>query len=136
MIVVLLVWTIFFVLLDELVMGTVQRRIGPLAIGFYGILSAIINGLNLAIAQLKLPKYHFNFGFKWFPVIFFSMSIFGFSINYPFFFMDNSLSILIFGFVSFFGVIFLIMSAMSGMSKYNMLGAMRLISQLLSYELV
>jgi NADH:ubiquinone oxidoreductase subunit H len=57
-------------------------------------------------------------------------------MNYPFFFYDNSFSLLIFGFVSLFGVIFLILSAMAGISKYNMIGAMRLISQLLSYELV
>jgi len=57
-------------------------------------------------------------------------------MNYPFFFFDNSFSLLVFGFVSFFGVIFLILSAYSGLSKYNILGAMRLISQLLSYELV
>ncbi len=117
-------------------MGTLQRRIGPIAIGFYGLLSSIINGLNLAVAQLRLPKHHFNFGYKWLPVCFFSFSIFGLSLNYPYFFTDNSFSLLVFGFVSFFGVIFLILSAMSGMSKYNMLGAMRLISQLLSYELV
>ena len=53
-----------------------------------------------------------------------------------YFFFDSSLSLLVFGFISFFGIIFLILSAFSGLSKYSMLGCFRLISQLLSYELV
>ncbi len=136
MIIVIFLWTVFFVLLDEVVMGTVQRRIGPLVIGFYGLLSSIINGINLMIAQFRIPKVHFNLGFNFFPIIFFSFSIFCFSMNYPFFFFDNGFSLLVFGIISFFGIIFLILSAFAGLSKYNMLGCMRLISQLLSYELV
>ena len=50
--------------------------------------------------------------------------------------MDGGFSLLVFGFISFFGIIFLILSAFAGLSKYNMLGCIRLISQLLSYELV
>lgn len=117
-------------------MSTVQRRIGPLVIGFYGIFSSIINGLNLMIMQFRIPKSHLSFGFNYFPLIFFSVSIFGFSINYPFFFFDGSFSLLVFGIVSFFGIVFLILSAFAGLSKYNLLGCIRLISQLLSYELV
>ena len=36
--------SIYFILLDELIIGSVQRRIGPLNLGWYGILSSIING--------------------------------------------------------------------------------------------
>ena len=41
-------------------MGNTQLRIGPLNIGFYGLLSALINGLNLAIAQFRIPKLHLH----------------------------------------------------------------------------
>ena len=39
--------SIYFILLDELIIGSVQRRIGPLNLGWYGILSSIMNGCNL-----------------------------------------------------------------------------------------
>ena len=62
----LLLITIYFILLDELIMGCVQRRIGVFNIGFYGILSSIINGCNLLISQYLLPKLHFNIAFQLF----------------------------------------------------------------------
>ena len=93
--------TVFFVLLDEVIMGIVQRRIGPLLIGFYGILSSIINGLNLIIAQFRIPKIHFNLGINLFPIIFFSITLFGLALNYPYFFFDGGFSLLIFIVVSF-----------------------------------
>ena len=55
--------SIYFILLDELIIGSVQRRIGPLNLGWYGILSSIINGCNLITTQLIIPKLHFYFGF-------------------------------------------------------------------------
>ncbi len=45
-------------------MGSAQRRIGPFNLGWYGILSSIINGCNLIITQLIIPKLHFYFGFQ------------------------------------------------------------------------
>ena len=39
--------SIYFILLDELIIGSVQRRIGPLNLGWYGMISSIINGCNL-----------------------------------------------------------------------------------------
>ena len=119
-----------------MIMSIVQRRVGPLVIGYYGLLSSIINGLNLIIAQARIPKAHFNLGFNFFPIFFFSLSLFLFSISYPFFFFDSGFSLLVFSLAGFFGIVALILSAYAGLSKYNMLGCIRLISQLLSYELI
>ena len=49
-------------------MGCAQRRIGPYNLGGYGILSSIINGCNLIIAQFIVPKLHLHFGFQSFPI--------------------------------------------------------------------
>ena len=65
-------------------MGSAQRRIGPFNLGWYGILSSIINGCNLIITQLIIPKLHFYFGFQLFPIFFFLFSIISYSIIYPF----------------------------------------------------
>jgi len=61
-------------------MGSAQRRIGPFNLGWYGILSSIINGCNLIITQLIIPKLHFYFGFQLFPIFFFLFSIISYSI--------------------------------------------------------
>jgi len=42
-------------------MGNTQRRKGPFNLGGYGILSSIINGLNLIITQNLLPKLYVHY---------------------------------------------------------------------------
>jgi NADH:ubiquinone oxidoreductase subunit H len=60
----IIVWKIFLfiftfsilvILLDEVLMGCWQNRIGPLNIGVLGILSALVNGVNLIIANIIVP---------------------------------------------------------------------------------
>ena len=73
----------FFILLDELIIGTSQRRIGPFNLGYYGIFSSIVNGCNLIITQFIIPKYHFYFGFQSFPAMLFILCLTSYSIIYP-----------------------------------------------------
>lgn len=158
--------TIYFILLDELVMGLTQRRFGPVNLGFYGFLAAIINGCNLIITQYILPKHHFLLSFfnsiavsksesfvgqflfssyfsfgsfsglSLFPLLFLMSSFFGSILIYPFFLIDISLSLIIILVNSGLIILFLIFSSFSGLSKYSMLGSIRLISQLISFELI
>ena len=87
--------SIYFILLDELIIGSVQRRIGPLNLGWYGILSSIINGCNLITTQLIIPKLHFYFGFQLFPIFFFLFTIISYSIIYPFYLINLMLSLVL-----------------------------------------
>jgi len=159
--------TIYFILLDELVMGLTQRRFGPVNLGVYGILAAIINGCNLIITQYVLPKHHFILssfnsfssllsssdrgsfqtigsyfsfgsfsGLSLFPLLFLMSSFFGSILIYPFFLIDISLSLIVILVNSGLIILFLIFSSFSGLSKYSMLGSIRLISQLISFELI
>ena len=54
--------TLFFILIDELVMASTHRRIGPLNLGYYGLLSTLINGINLIITQYLTTKMQLYFG--------------------------------------------------------------------------
>jgi len=117
-------------------MGSTQRRIGPLNLGWYGILSSIINGCNLIITQLIIPKLHFNYGFQSFPILFFLLSITSYSIIYPFYLINLMLSLVLIIIVSGLSILLLILSAFSGNSKYSMLGCIRITSQLISFELI
>ena len=117
-------------------MGSAQRRIGPFNVGWYGILSSIINGCNLIITQLIIPKLHFYFGFQSFPIFFFLLSIISYNIIYPFYLINLILSLVLIIIISGLSILFIILSAFSGCSKYSMLGCIRIISQLISFELI
>jgi len=117
-------------------MGCAQRRIGPDHLGGYGIISSLINGCNLIISQFLVPKLHFHFGFQSFPLFFLLISLSNYLILYPFFLVDLSLSLIILILWSGFSILFIIFSAFSGGSHYSMLGCYRIISQLISFELI
>ena len=117
-------------------MASAQRRIGPFNLGWFGILSSIINGCNLIITQLLLPKLHFYFGFQSFPIFFFIYSLISYSIIYPFYLINLMFSLVLILIISGLSILFLLLSAFSGNSKYSMLGCIRIISQLISFELI
>jgi hypothetical protein len=59
----IIVGSIHSILLDELIMGCAQRRIGPFNLGGYGFPSPPINGRNPIISQFLVPKLHFMLTF-------------------------------------------------------------------------
>ena len=117
-------------------MGNTQRRKGPFNLGSYGILSSIINGFNLIIAQFIIPKLYIHYLFQIFPIVFLIFSIVIYNLIFPLIFIDLYLSFIIMTLISALSIIFLFLLSYSGLSKYSMLGCIRLISQLVSYELI
>ena len=132
----IIVGSIYFILLDELIMGCAQRRIGPFNLGGYGFLSSLINGCNLIISQFLVPKAHFHFGLQSFPIFFFLFSLQNYILLYPFFLVDIYLSLIILFWLMGLSIVLIIFSAFSSCSKYSMLGCIRIISQLISFELI
>jgi len=131
-----LIGSIFFIFLDELIMGCSQRRIGPLNLGWYGILASLINGCNLCISQFLVPKVNVHFGFQAFPIFFFLFSFWNYIILYPFFLIDIYVSIILILLLTGISILFILFSAFSGCSKYSILGSIRIISQFISFELM
>ena len=134
--VLIIIGSIYFILLDELIIGSVQRRIGPFNLGWSGITPSIINGCNPIITQLIIPKYHFNYGFQSFPLFFFIISLNNYSIIYPFYLIAIELTLIWLIIISSMSVLFIILTAFSGNSKYSILGCIRIVSQLISFELI
>ena len=127
---------IYFIIMDELLMACSQRRFGPFNLGWYGIISSLINGCNLIISQFIIPKVNLYFGFQLFPLFFILLSFIIFSFFIPFYiilFYFFLLFIIIFNSLS---ILFFIILSFSGFSKFSMLGCIRPISQLISYELI
>ena len=98
-------------------MGTAQRRIGPFNLGWFGIISSIINGCNLITTQLLIPKLHFYFGFQSFPIFFILFSIISYSIIYPFYLINLMLSLVLIIIISGLSILFIILSALSVLSQ-------------------
>ena len=117
-------------------MGCAQRRIGPYNLGGYGILSSIINGCNLIIAQFIVPKLHLHFGFQSFPILFFIITMQNYILIYPFFIVDINITLIIIIGLMGLSIVLIILSAFSSCSKYSMLGCIRIVSQLISFELI
>jgi NADH:ubiquinone oxidoreductase subunit H len=136
MIVILLIGTIYSILLDELIMGNTQRRKGPFNLGAYGILSSIINGFNLIISQFLIPKLYIHYWFQAFPIAFLLFSLAIYNVIFPFLFIDLYLSFILLLLLSGISIILLFLLSYTGLSKYSMLGCIRLISQFVSYELI
>ncbi len=108
MLLIIILGTIYFILLDELIMGCAQRRIGPFNLGHYGLLSSLINGCNLIISQYLLPKVCLHFGFQSFPILFLIFSSHCSAMLYPFFLIDLYLSIILFILLSSASLLFII----------------------------
>lgn len=122
--------------MDELIIGNTQRRKGPFNLGGYGILSSILNGLNLIISQLIIPKLYIHYWFQAFPIGFLLFSLAIFNIIFPFFVIDLYLSFIVLLLLSGLSIILLFLLSYTGLSKYAMLGCIRLISQFVAYELI
>ena len=136
MIVLIIVGSIYFILLDELVMGCGQRRIGPFNLGGYGFYTSIINGCNLIISQFLVPKVHLDIGFQSLPILFFIMSMQNYILIYPLFLVDIYFSLIILVWLMGLTIVFIVFSSFSSCGKYTMLGCIRIISQLISFELI
>ena len=117
-------------------MGCAQRRIGPLNIGWYGILSSFMNGCNLIISQFLFPKLHLNFGFQLFPIFSLIFSLLNYIILNPFFLVDINFSLILLILLSGLSIVFIIFLGFSGCSKYSILGCIRIIPQSISFELI
>jgi NADH:ubiquinone oxidoreductase subunit H len=62
-------------MLDEGMMGCWQKRIGPLNLGWVGLLAALLNGVNLVLANIIVPNLHVSLVFVIFPCIYFVFSM-------------------------------------------------------------
>ena len=65
---------IYFVLLDRLMMGSVQRRTGPYNVGYFGFVQPMDDGLKLVKKEVIIPKKSSCILFLVVPNLFFYFS--------------------------------------------------------------
>jgi NADH-ubiquinone oxidoreductase chain 1 len=71
---------IYFLLLDRLVLSTVQRRSGPYIVGWFGLIQSIDDGIKLYIKRLVLPMKSHALIFISTPIVLLSTGLWTWSI--------------------------------------------------------
>ena len=135
----ILIAVAYFTLLERKVMASVQRRLGPNVVGFYGFLQPLADGLKLLNKEIIIPQRANKLLFLLSPILTFFLSLLVWSFI-PFslsaVLVDADLSLLFIFFLSSLNVYGLILAGWSSNSKYAFLGALRSGAQVISYELV
>lgn len=135
----ILVSVAYYTLLERKVMSSVQRRVGPNVVGFYGIVQPLADGLKLLNKEVIVPQRASSVLFLIAPLLAFSLAFVMWAFL-PFSFSslvaDVDLSLLFLLFLSSLNVYGLIVAGWASNSKYAFLGALRSGAQVISYELV
>ena len=133
-----LIATAFFTLAERKVLASVQRRVGPTTTGFWGVLQPIADGVKLLTKENLVPSNANKIIWHFSPFASLLCSFFGwYIINPNLNLIISSLNYgLLFTFViSSLNVYWIFLAGWFGRSQYGVLGSLRAISQLLSYEL-
>jgi len=129
----------FVTVAERKTMASMQRRLGPNAVGYYGLLQAFADALKLLLKEYVAPTQSNIYLFFLGPMLTLIFALLGYLVV-PFgsgiFVSDFSLGILYMLAVSSLATYGILLAGWSANSKYAFLGSLRSTAQLISYELI
>jgi NADH-ubiquinone oxidoreductase chain 1 len=129
----------FVTIAERKTMASMQRRLGPNIVGYYGLLQAFADALKLLLKEYVAPTQANIVLFFLGPIITLIFSLLGYLVvpyGSGLYISDFSLGILYMLAVSSLATYGILLAGWSANSKYAFLGSLRSTAQLISYELI
>ena len=136
----ILVAVTFTVLLERKVIAWAQSRLGPMRVGPYGILQAIVDPIKLILKEDITPAKADKWMFTLAPILSLVPALVVFSVipfggDELFYVTDINVGLLFIISVTSIGVYGIILAGWASNSKYPLLASLRASAQLISYEI-
>ena len=128
----------FLTWVERKVIGHMQVRLGPMRVGFHGILQGIADGVKLLLKENIVPSGADKPIFILAPILSLVPALIAFSVipfDSWFYITDINIGVLYILAISSVGTYGIILAGWSSNSKYALLGALRSAAQVISYEL-
>ena len=129
----------FVTISERKTMASMQRRLGPNIVGYYGLLQAFADALKLLLKEYVAPTQANIVLFFLGPIITLIFALLGYAVipyGSGLFISDFNLGILYMLAVSSLATYGILLAGWSANSKYAFLGSLRSTAQLISYELL
>src|SRR5271156_1316200 len=129
----------FVTIAERKTMASMQRRLGPNIVGYYGLLQAFADALKLLLKEYVAPTQANLILFFLGPIITLNFALLGYAVipyGSGLTIADLGLGILYMLAVSSLSTYGILLAGWSANSKYAFLGSLRSTAQLISYELI
>ena len=133
----LLLGVAYLTLVERKVMGSIQRRRGPNAVGIYGVFTPLADGRKLLLKETIIPMAANTSLFRMAPILTFVLALMGWvamPLGVGFVYADRNRGVIYRFAVSSLAVYGIMIAGWSSNSKYAFLGALRSAAQMVSYE--
>ncbi len=131
-------FALYAVWAERKISAWIQDRVGPNRVGKFGLLQTIIDTIKLIQKEFITPDRADKILFNTAPFIVFTAAFMGYAVipfSSIFIGIDLNLGLFYFFAITSLGVIGLMIAGWSSNNKYSLYGAMRSVSQIVSYEI-